>query len=156
MKRIALAVAALSIVGCTQVVYPDTTTTEPTDTTVETTTTNPPTTTKPPTTTTTYEPSERVREAAFVAVMRDESAQLRAVTWVDVVDDDYLIEWGHLFCNIVREANSWADATLMVQDIGKSSFEEGWVEDDNTMVAIGSGAAIGAFCPEFEDMVGRS
>ena len=124
------------------------------------TTTNPPTTTTvASTTTTTTSPTSttypvEIADAAFVMVMRDNSAELDLVTWVDVMDDDDLIEWGNLFCFQMDEHDGvWEDALLYAIDAGDDAFGIAWNDDDTMMIAIGSGAAIEAYCPWYSTSI---
>ena len=125
---------------------------------VTTTTQAPTTTTQAPTTTTTTVPPTgktlrddidiELVDAAFVMVMRDASYELDQLTWVDIVDDDYIIEWGNLFCFQMDEHGGvWEDAVVYAIDAGVRSFGVDWNNDDTMMIAIGSGAALAAYCP---------
>lgn len=126
---------------------------QPTTTTYQvpvTTTTQPATTTTTqPATTSTY--ASWIADETFVSVMRDTSYGLELVTWVDLVDDDYLIEWGHLFCFQMDEHDGvWEDAALYALNAGIEAFGDAWNNDDSLMIGAGSGAAIAAYCPWYE------
>ena len=134
---------------------------QPSTTTTQETTT---TTTQPPATTTTVQATTTTTEATttitapkevvdgvFVLTMRSYSADLELVTWVDIVDDEYLIEWGNLFCFQMGEHGGvWEDAVLYAIEAGFEAYGDAWNEDDTTMVAFGSGAAIASYCPQYE------
>jgi len=136
--------------------YDDTTTTT---TTATTTTTQPATTTLQTTTvsttTTTYDLPIEAMEMAFVLTMRDHSNDMTDVTWVDIANDDEIVEWGYLFCEVITNTGSWSTALMISMNAGENTFGEQWFADDEDMVAFGSGAAIYAFCPEYTDLIGE-
>lgn len=139
---IALAIAIL-VAGCTQAAPP--TTTEPTTTTIATTTTQPTTTTTEAPTTTVDDTRER--ERAFVTTVRDFSATLPVVVWVDVVTDFQLVDWGHQACGLLDETGDPLATLDIIIDIGIGIYGDEWYPEDEAITAFALGAAVGVICP---------
>ena len=145
---------ALAVSACAaevQVTPTTSTTKEPTTTTQASTTTS---RAPAPTPTTSPELSQETRALVFVNVMREESADYSVVTWVDVYNDSQLEIFGRTICGMfdlgydVVETYDAGTNHLIEEFTAELMFEA-----DYNLVAYGMGAAIVAFCPEYEWMM---
>ena len=154
MKPVIVLAIAVLAAGCTQVVYPDTTTTEPTTTTIATTTTQSTTTTTEAPTTTIDDTRER--ERAFVITVRDFSATLPAVVWVDVVTDFQLVDWGYQACDLLDETGDLLATLDIIIEIGMDIYGDEWYPEDDAITAYALGAAVGVICPHNMNLLNES
>lgn len=133
-----LLIAVLVLSACTiEVQAPTTTMTVPTTT----------TTTRPTTTTTARATTEAANvEDTFLSVLRDHSDGL-PFNWSDVMNDEDMLAMALVFCGGLDSGLTWEELSGAYFD-GYGKAEDADLE----MFGWFMGAAVTAFCPEYESV----